>query len=63
MDEKIYVVTQGGRTDYNYKEFFVDTVTDKDDIDVTTCCPGSVAYIISTGAVYILNNEKEWIEQ
>ena len=63
MDKKIYIVTQGGRTDYNYKEYFVDTVDDKDNIDVKACCPGSVAYIISTGDVYILNNEKEWILQ
>jgi hypothetical protein len=26
-------------------------------------CTGSVAYIIKTGTVYILNSQKEWIKQ
>lgn len=55
-----YLVKQGARVDYNYKEFYLDTVDELQDIDVDNCCPGSVAVIITTGEVYMLTNKKEW---
>lgn len=58
-----YILRQGGRTDYNYKEFFLDTTEELSKIDVKSCSIGSVAYIISLGDVYILNSEKKWIKQ
>lgn len=59
-----YVLRQGGRVDYNYKEFFVDTEADIASLPTdNTVCPGSVAYVIDNGQVYILNNEKKWIKQ
>ena len=62
----MYIIKQGGRTDYNYKEFFCDVATDFQNIserDLKESCPGSVAYIISTGELFMLNSEKEWVEQ
>lgn len=59
-----YVLRQGGRTDYNYKEYFVDTEADIANLPTdTSVCPGSIAYVIATGSVYVLNNEKQWIKQ
>lgn len=59
----IYLVKQGGKTDYNYKEYFCDAAADIANINVNDCSPGSVAYIIATGDVYILNNERTWVIQ
>lgn len=63
----MYTVKQGGRVDYNYMEIFLDTEDELKDILKTKAyeniCPGSIAYVISTGAVYILNSEKEWVLQ
>lgn len=59
-----YIVKQGGRTDYNYKEFYLDSEADVASLPTRgNVCPGSVAYIIATGAVYMLNNSKQWIKQ
>lgn len=55
-----YLLVQGGRTDYNYREYYLDTVSELKDLDVNKCCPGSVAYIIKSGDVYILSNELVW---
>lgn len=55
-----YLVKQGARTDYNYKEFYLDSADELNGLDVNSCCPGSVAYVITTGDVYMLTNEKEW---
>ncbi len=59
----MYLLKQGGRVDYNYKEYYLDTVTELPLIPVLDCAPGSVAYIIDTAKVYILNSKREWIEQ
>lgn len=55
-----YLVKQGAKTDYNYKEYYLDSADELKDINVNSCCPGSVAYIMTTGDVYMLTNEKEW---
>lgn len=57
------IVKQGGRIDYNYKEIFLDTLDELSKVDKRDLCPGSIAYIIATGAVYILNSQGEWIAQ
>lgn len=59
----MFLVKQGGKTDYNYKEFYLDTAAELSTIPTASCCPGSVAYIIATQQVYILNSNKEWKEQ
>lgn len=55
-----YLVKQGARTDYNYKEYYLDSADELKDINIKECCPGSVAYIITSSDVYILTNKKEW---
>ena len=59
----MYLVKQGGKVDYNYKEYYLDTLEELSTIPVTDCAPGSVAYIIATKQVFILNSQKEWKEQ
>ena len=61
------LVKQGNQSDYNYKEFFLDNISELDQILNSNkgkgACPGSIAYIISTGDVYMLNSQMEWIKQ
>lgn len=57
------LVKQGSRTDYNYKEYVLDTKNDLANINTGECCPGSVAYIIDSKELYILNSKKEWVLQ
>ena len=43
-----------------FYQMMVDGIlTRTSQINVETLCPGSVAYVIETGAVYILNSQKE----
>jgi hypothetical protein len=55
----MFLLRQGSRTDYNYKEYYLDSADELSKIDVAACCPGSVAYVIATGALYILNTSKQ----
>lgn len=57
------LIKQGSRTDYNYKEYVLDEEKDLATINVKECCSGSVAYIINTKQVYMLNSKKEWVLQ
>lgn len=57
------LVKQGSRTDYNYKEYVLDTKNDLANINTGKCCPGSVAYIIDSKELYMLNSKKEWVLQ
>ena len=59
----MYLLKQGGRVDYNYKEYYLDTAAELSSIPTYDCATGSVAYIIATQQVYILNSQKEWKEQ
>ena len=54
-----YLVKQGARTDYNYKEFYLDSADELNKLDVNSCCPGSKKNEKKTGDVYMLTNEKE----
>ena len=55
----MYLVKQGGKVDYNYKEYYLDTVNELSSIPVYECATGSVAYIIATQQFFILNSQKE----
>ena len=55
----MYLTKQGGKTDYNYKEYYLDNVSELSSIPVSACCPGSVAYVIATQQVFILNSQRE----
>ena len=57
------LVKQGSRTDYNYKEYVLDTKDDLANINTGECCPGSVVYIIDSKELYMLNSKKEWVLQ
>lgn len=57
------LVKQGSRTDYNYKEYVLDTKNDLVNINTGECCPGSIAYIIDSKELYMLNSKKEWVLQ
>lgn len=35
---------QSSRTDYNHKEFILDTIADLDDVVVETCSPSSTLF-------------------
>ena len=59
----MFLLRQGGRTDYNYKEYYLDEESELNQIDKTVCCPGSIAYVIATKTTYMLNSKKEWIKQ
>lgn len=54
-----YLLKQNGKVDYNYKEYYLDTKQELDEINTKYCCPGSISYDIETGDTYILNNAKE----
>ena len=57
------LVKQGGKLDYNYKEYYLDTDSDLSTVPVIDAWPGSIAYSIASGKVYMLNTNKQWIEQ
>lgn len=57
------LVKQGGKLDYNYKEYFLDTESDLASVPTIDAYPGSIAYVIDSGKLFILNTNKEWKEQ
>ena len=58
----MYLIKQGGRVDYNYKKYILDTASELNQIPKNDCCPGSIAYVIETKTVYMLNCQKQWVE-
>lgn len=57
------LIKQGSRADYYYKEYVLDTKDDLVNINTNECCSGSIAYIIDSKELYILNSKKEWVLQ
>lgn len=57
----ISVMSNSGHTGYGIKEFVCDTLDDINDLPIDAK-QGSVAFIISTGTVYMLNSKGEWVE-
>ena len=57
------LIKQVSRPDYYYKEYVLDTKNDLVNINTGECCPGSIAYIIDSKELYILNSKKEWVLQ
>ena len=54
-----YLVKQASRYDYKYKEYYIDSESDLNNINIKECCPGSRA-ITSNGTTYILTEEGTW---
>lgn len=57
----VYMSKQSNRTDYNLREYVLDTEADVANLPKTDA-PGSTAFVIETSAVYMCNTEGEWIE-
>lgn len=55
-----YLVKQGDSVNQGLKQYYLDTVEELNEINVDNCVPGTIAYIINTGEVYMLTNKKEW---
>ena len=56
------LLRQGGRYDYEYKEYILDSEDQLKDINTKHCCPGSTAFITSTSQAFILCESGEWKE-
>ena len=50
-----------GKETKGLTEFYLDGPEDIKDLP-TTCAPGSTAIVIATAQVFMLNNQKEWVE-
>ncbi len=63
----MFLVKQANQNDYHYCEFFLDNINELPQVLLSEkgkkACPGSIAFIIDTGDVYILNSQREWIPQ
>lgn len=57
----VNVLSQNGQIAYDIYEFAIDTPDDLTKLP-TKCAPGSIAIIISTGAVYMKNSAGKWVE-
>jgi len=57
----VYMSKQSNRTDYNLREYILDTTADVASLP-TTDAPGSTAFVIETGTALMLNTQGEWKE-
>jgi hypothetical protein len=57
----ITLYKQDGETVYGVKEFLLDTPQDLQSLPNADIRPGSSALIISTGALYMFNGDKQWV--
>lgn len=54
------LIAHDGNTAYGQKEFVCDT---PDDIkNLPRCDMGSTCIVISTGEVYMINSQREWVK-
>lgn len=51
---------QNGQIAHGIREYMCDTKDDVKDLPVNIS-PGSMAFIIDTGDLYILNHSREWV--
>lgn len=57
------IISNDGDIAYGIKEFVCDTPDDLEDLpSCSTCSMGSVAIIISTAEIFMLNSKKEWVK-
>lgn len=57
----IFKKYQNNKNDYEYIEYVLDTAADVDDLP-TDDAPGSNAMVVETGQIFMLNNQRQWIE-
>lgn len=55
-------VNRSNKPFYNMAEFLCDFESDIKDLP-TNRGPGSIAKVVETGNIYILNNNHEWVKQ
>ena len=56
---------KGDRYNVNYSEFICDTLADRNEIDVNTIAPSSIAKVLDDNGeatTYMLNTKKEWVK-
>lgn len=58
----ISTMSNGNKVTYGVAQYCCDTEDDIQNLPSTGCAPGSVAFIIETGAVYMMNSKGEWVE-
>lgn len=57
----IRIMSQSGHQAYGVKEYVLDTAVELKELPLDDKM-GSVALVIETSDVYILNGEKEWVK-
>lgn len=55
-------IRQADKTTPYVVEFVVDTKNEIDEIPIDTIRPGSTVIVIADASVYMLNNQKKWIQ-
>ena len=55
------ITGNSGHVAYGIKEFMCDTVADIDDLPIDIAI-GSTAFVIEGSKVYMLNNQRRWVE-
>lgn len=53
-------ITQSGKTEYNIRNFYLDTPSDLESLKEVDCASGSSAFILSTGEKYVKNSKGIW---
>lgn len=59
----IHITKDQNHIAYNIQEYMLDFATDVENLPLVDCAPGSAAYVIETGDIYIKNGQKEWVKQ
>jgi hypothetical protein len=57
-----FLMRQGTRYDYEYKEYIIDDEKELETIDANHCCPGSSVFVTSTSKLFLLNEAGQWTE-
>lgn len=55
------VIGNSGHVAYGIKEYVCDTTADIDDLPIDIAI-GSTAFVIEGSKVYMLNNQRKWVE-
>ena len=57
----VSIMSNSGHVGYGIKEFVCDYPEDIENLPVDVK-PGSAAFVVSTGTVYMINSKGEWVE-
>ena len=59
----INIMEDKGKVAYNVQTYALDFTSDVEDLPTKTeCAPGSVAFVIEDGSIYMKNSRGEWKE-